>query len=73
MPVLASANPPGLRLYRLNLPQPVRSVNLPFVWRRYHLASEFKEALEHAADRGTNSKALLRMDEGTPADPESVE
>lgn len=31
---------------------------------RYHLDTEFKEALEHASDRGTNSKVLLCMADG---------
>lgn len=35
------------------------------------MVNEFSEAVEHASDRGTNSKALLRMSHET--EEESVE
>lgn len=38
---------------------------------RYDLATEFQEAVEHAEDRGTKSKALLCMAELSV--PEEVE
>ena len=35
-------------------------INIPMECR-YQLATEFMEAVDHASDRGTNSKALLCM------------
>jgi hypothetical protein len=31
--------------------------------RRYELSGEFEEALDHAMDRGKNTKVMLRMQE----------
>ena len=37
---------------------------------RYELATEYGEALDHAQDRGTNTKALLKIPELIKVDDE---
>ena len=36
---------------------------LQLLWRRYDLATEFAEALDHAQDQPKNTKILLRISE----------